>query len=301
MAEKRRGLARAIDLTGQGVHSGAEISMRLRPHEGSGHGIMFIRTDLADRPSEETRLQARYDNVVNTQLSTTIGNDHGVTISTIEHLMAAFAGCGLDDVVVELKGAEVPIMDGSSHIFVEAIRDAGIMTNGKKRDYIRVLSAVLVEDGDAWARLSPADEFEMEVSIDFPDQVIGQQSFRTAGQNGCWPINFDKDIASARTFGFVDDLARLRAQGFALGANLDNTLAIARDEDGVERIMNDQGLRYDNEFVRHKALDAIGDLALAGAPLIGRFESHKGGHGLNNRLLRALFGQADNFCLEEAK
>ena len=301
MAEKRRGLAHTIDLTGQGVHSGVEVSMRLRPHEGSGHGIMFIRTDLADRPSEETRLHARYDNVVDTQLSTTIGNDHGVTLSTVEHLMAAFAGCGLDDVVVEINGAEVPIMDGSSHIFVEAIRDAGIMTNGRKRNYIRVLAPVLVEEGDAWARLSPADEFEMEVSIDFPDRVIGQQSFRTAGQNGCWPINFDKDIAAARTFGFVDDLDRLRAMGFALGANLDNTIAIAKDEDGVDSIMNDQGLRFDNEFVRHKALDAIGDLALAGAPLIGRFESYRGGHGLNNRLLRRLFARADNFCLEEAK
>ncbi len=301
MAEKRRGLADSIELTGKGIHSGADIRMKLRPHEDSGHGIMFIRTDLADRPPGETRLYPRYDKVVNTQLSTTIGNDHGVTLSTVEHLMAAFSGCGLDDVVVEIDGDEVPIMDGSSHIFVEAIHEVGIMTNGKKRSYIRVLAPVSVEEGDAWARLLPADDFEMEVSIDFAGQVIGQQNFCISGQNGCCPIDFDKELALARTFGFVEDLDRLRGMGLARGASLDNTIAIVRDDNGKESIMKEQSLRFADEFVRHKALDAVGDLALAGAPLIARFESYKGGHRLNNRLLHKLFDQADNFRLEEAE
>ncbi len=307
MADKRRRLAGRINLAGKGVHSGSDIHIVLRPHQNSDSshlqdkGIVFIRTDLADRPPEETHLSARYDRVVDTRFSTTIGNDYGVTISTIEHLMAAFAGCGVDDAVVEIDGAEVPIMDGSSHIFVEEIRKAGIATNGKARNYIRVLMPVAVEEGDAWAQLVPADEFEMDVAIDFDNPVIGKQQFRTAGQNGSWPISFNKELAAARTFGFAEDLDRMRDMGLARGVSLDNTIGIAKDSQGKDSIMNQQGLRFADEFVRHKALDAVGDLALAGAPLIGRFASYKSGHSLNNLLLRKFFHQADNFRFEHSR
>ena len=272
--------------------------MRLVP-QTSGAGITFIRTDLADQPEAARCLSARYDHVVDTRLSTTIGNRQGVTISTIEHLMAALAGCGVDDVAVEIDGAEVPIMDGSSQPFVDAIRQAGIVSNGKDRHYLRVLKLVEVRSDDGWARLSPADGFEIDVVIDFPNRAIGRQRWR-AQDFSRDDHDFDTELAGARTFGFVDDFDSLRQIGLAQGASLENTIAIKKHADDQLQgtILNRHMLRYQDEFVRHKALDALGDLALAGAPLIGRFESYKGGHRLNNELLCALFADKSCYMIE---
>lgn len=280
----RASVKNPIELTGIAVHSGHEVKLRLVP-QPSGTGIFFVRTDL----QTQVKVDAVYSNVVDTRLRTTIGNKTGAKFSTIEHLMAALAGCGIDDVKVEVDGAEIPVMDGSSKVFVEAIEKAGIVQNGMLREYIYILKPVEVKEGDAWARLVPSEQFEMNVEIDFDDRVIGKQSFCTSDEGNKGDISFAKNFASARTFGFVGDLEKLNQIGFAQGSSLDNTIAIQNDE-----ILNEKGLQFDNEFARHKALDALGDLALAGTPIIGRFESYKSGHGLNNKLLHALF--ADNSC-----
>ena len=287
---KRRSLRSEIELKGLAVHSGKQVRLRLCPQQ-SGKGIIFLRTDLKDEMGAPQSFTARYDKVIDTRLCTTIGNEQGGHISTIEHLMAAFAGCGIDDVLVEIDNAEVPVMDGSSQIFVEAIAQAGIVELDSIRDYIHIAKKVEVKQKDGWASLSPSSQFEMSVTIDFPNEVIGRQNFSTQGESEAWMGDFQDKMASARTFGFIEDLDHLRKMGLAQGSSLDNTIAIEKDKsDGRKgRILNERGLRFDNEFARHKALDALGDLALAGAPLIGRFESYKGGHGLNNQLLRALF------------
>ena len=268
--------------------------MRLAP-QTSGAGITFIRTDLTDQPEAARSVSARYDHVVDTRLSTTIANPHGVRLSTIEHLMAAFFGCGVDDARVEIDGAEVPIMDGSSRPFVDAIKRAGIVSNGMDRHSIRVLKSVEVKSNGGWARLSPAARFELDVIIDFPNAVIGRQRFTAT------PSDFTAHFADARTFGFVDDLDQLRQMGLAQGASLENTIAIKKHahDDRHGEILNEGELRYRDEFVRHKALDALGDLALAAAPLIGRFESYKGGHHLNHQLLCALFADKTCYSIED--
>jgi len=268
---------RAI-ITGAGVHSNAPVQMILHPAE-TDHGVVFMRTGLAD--GESRIVEANWSQVSMTELCTVIGDQSSGAVATIEHLMAALAGLGVDNVLVEIDGPEVPIMDGSSAHFVEAIDEAGIVEQDAARRMIRVLKPVRVDIGRGFAELLPATGgFHLDVEIDFSAGVIGRQ--RTAIE--LTPQTFRQDISRARTFGFLRDVERLWKAGFALGASLDNTVAL---ED--ERVVNPEGLRYENEFVRHKLLDAIGDLSLAGAPLIAYYRSYCGGHKLNHAVLEKLF------------
>jgi UDP-3-O-[3-hydroxymyristoyl] N-acetylglucosamine deacetylase len=268
-------LKQSVTCRGVGLHSGAMVTMTLRPAP-AGHGIVFIRTDLEG----DNVIPAAYNRVVDTRLCTLIANASKASVGTIEHLMSALRGCGIDNLVVALDGPEVPIMDGSSIPFVDMIDEAGTETQAYARRAIRILEDIEVRDGDKMARLSPADAFVFGGEIDFVHPAIGRQSFETKLVNG----NFRHDIASARTFGFAKEVEYLRQQGLARGGSLDN--AIVLNDDAV---MNAGGLRFDDEFIRHKLLDAIGDLYLAGAQILGRYDSIRAGHAVNNALLHKLF------------
>lgn len=273
-------LATPVTCSGIGLHSGARVTLTLRPAPAH-HGIVFIRTDLTDT---DNRIPARYHLVTDTRLCTLISNKAGASVGTIEHLMSALRGCGVDNAVIELDGPEVPIMDGSSIPFVEMIDETGLRSQAAPRRSIRILREISVRDGNKSAALSPADAFVFSGEIDFVHPAIGRQSFETKLVNG----NFRHDIATARTFGFVREVEFLRQQGLAQGGSLDN--AIVLDDLAV---MNVEGLRFDDEFIRHKLLDAIGDLYLAGAPILGRYDSVRAGHALNNALLRQLFASPE--------
>ncbi|MBI4030427.1 MAG: UDP-3-O-acyl-N-acetylglucosamine deacetylase [Proteobacteria bacterium] len=263
-------------LTGTGLHSGAEVTMTLHPAP-VGHGISFVRTDVTDR---DNVVPARWDFVVDTRLCTVVGNAAGVTVGTVEHLMAALRGCGVDNAIVDLDGPEVPVMDGSSEPFVALIDSAGLIPQDMSRRAIRVLKEVRVDVDSKIARLRPAEGSHFSGSICFDHPSIGAQMRDVQLLNG----NFRHDIASARTFGFLAEVETLRKNGLALGGSLEN--AIVLDGQGV---INPEGLRHEDEFIRHKLLDAIGDLYLAGGVIIGAYESNRPGHALNNALLRALF------------
>lgn len=270
----------SINCTGTGLHSGETVRMCLRPAPAAT-GIVFVRTDLERRIA---KVPAMWDLVTETTLGTTLTNEHGVSIATVEHLMSALAGAGIDNVFVELDGPEVPIMDGSSAPFLFLIDCAGIRRQESPRTAIEILDTVRVEDGDKWVTLEPADRFEVSFSIDFPTPVIASQSFELVVNEA----SYKAELARARTFGFAPEVDYLRSRGLARGGSLDNAVVIDGD-----RVLNEGGLRFEDEFVRHKALDAVGDLYLAGAPILGRYTGHKAGHALNNRLLRRLFAEAD--------
>jgi len=278
-AAVQRTLKSPIHCTGVGVHLGESAALVLRPAPPDT-GILFRRLGL---PGGSVEIPAHWENVEESPLCTTLTDGAGTTIMTVEHVMAALAGCGIDNCVVEVLGPEVPIMDGSSDKFVFLIDCAGTMTQGAPRRAIRVLKPVGVAAGGASASLEPADGSFVDFEIDFPSPAIGRQATSVAVEPGI----FKKEIARARTFGFLADAERLRAAGRALGASLDNTVVIDGD-----RVVNEEGLRFADEFVRHKVLDAIGDLALAGAPLIGRFTGRRSSHALTRRLLLALFADA---------
>jgi len=269
-------LAQAIAINGTGLHSGTEVSMMLRPAQAD-RGIVFIRTDVSDR---DNVVPARWDHVVDTRLCTVIGNKAGVSVGTIEHLMAALRGCGVDNAVIELDGPEVPVMDGSSAPFVAKIDEAGLSAQNRPRRAIRVLKEVSVEQDGKMVTLRPAMDSIFSGQIEFAHPAIGQQSHEIKLYNG----NFRHDLADARTFGFAHEVEAMRRNGLALGGSLDN--AIVLDEQAV---LNKGGLRYSDEFIRHKLLDAIGDLYLAGGPILGAYCGVKGGHALNNAVLRKLF------------
>lgn len=265
---------------GVGVHTGQHVRLSIRPAP-AGHGVVFVRTDVKDR---DNRVPAKGEAVVKTQLGTVISNDAGVTVSTIEHLMAAFSALGVDNAVVELDGAEVPIMDGSALPFVQLLDRAGFRRQEAAQRYIEILEPVIVQDGDKSAALYPCDRFEVFFEIEFPTEVIGRQSVDLVVTED----SFRQELAAARTFGFVEEVEALRRLGLARGGSLENAVVI---DDG--RILNPEGLRFADEFVRHKALDAIGDLYVLGAPLLGRFEGRKAGHGLNNAVVRALLARPE--------
>lgn len=270
-------LAFSVALEGVGVHSGRPARILLHPAEANA-GILFLRSDLAAEPVAP----ALWSRVVSTELCTTIGLEGRDTVATVEHAMAALAGLGVDNVLIEVDGPEVPVLDGSSAPFVEAIDEAGLVTQAAGRRHIEILKTVRVERGSAFAELSPTevDGLTLDVEIDFEHAAIGHQ--RRALRLD--PATFRRELARARTFGFVGDIERLWRAGFALGASLENSIAIS--ESGV---LNPEGLRFRDEFVRHKMLDAVGDLALAGAPIRGVFRSRCGGHALNHAVLQALF------------
>lgn len=250
--------------------------MRLLPAP-AGQGVVFRRGDAA--------IPARYDLVSETRLGTVI-EMNGAKVGVIEHLMAAIAGASLDDVTVELEGPEPPILDGDALSYLLLIEEAGLKAQAEQRRAIRLLRQVAVEEGDAFAALEPAQQTSYDFVLDYPGSAIGRQEFHFAFTRD----SFRDQIAPARTFGFVKELESLHRMNLAHGASLENTLAL--DETGV---VNKERQRFADEFVRHKILDAIGDMALAGAPLLARFQGNKSGHGLNNRLLRALFSDPANY------
>jgi UDP-3-O-[3-hydroxymyristoyl] N-acetylglucosamine deacetylase len=276
---KQRTLKNSIRATGIGLHTGSKVLMTLRPAPPNV-GIVFRRTDL-DPPVD---IPARATNVTETTLGTTLSSG-GATVSTVEHLLSALAGLGIDNAFVELSASEVPIMDGSAGPFVFLVQSAGIEEQSAKKRFVRILRTVEVRDGDKWARFEPYEGFRVNFEIEFQHPVFRDRGTRASMDFST--TSFLREISRARTFGFVRDLDYLRARNLALGGNLEN--AIVLDE---YRILNEDGLRYEDEFVKHKILDAIGDLYLLGHSLIGEFTGYKSGHGLNNRLLRTLLADA---------
>lgn len=271
----QRTISHVATCQGIGVHSGAPVTLTLHPAP-MGSGITFIRTDLGG-----VAVKANWKTVVDTRLCTTIGNHQGVTVATIEHLMAALAANGIDNIRVEIDGPELPILDGSAQPFVSLIEEAGLQEQRASRRVIRVLKTITVTDGDRKASLSPAPYYEIEVDFDFagrtdlpPQHLV----FRPLEED------FSEEISSARTFGLLEDAEKLWAMGFSKGASLENTLVF----DGPE-VMNEDGLRFNDECVRHKVLDALGDLHLAGGLILGKFHGIRTGHGLHHKLLLALF------------
>ena len=272
---RQRTLKNVIRATGVGLHTGDKVYLTLRP-AAPNTGIVFRRTDL-DEPVD---IQARLGNVGDTTLSTTLANGD-VRVSTVEHLLSAMAGLGIDNAYVDLSAPEVPIMDGSAGPFVFLIQSAGVDEQDAPKQFIRIRRSVQVEDGDKWARFEPFDGFKVGFGIEFDHPVFRQCTQRASVDFST--TSFVKEVSRARTFGFMRDLETLRENNLALGGNLDNAIVV--DD---YRILNDDGLRYEDEFVKHKILDAIGDLYLLGHSLIGEFQGYKSGHALNNRLLSAL-------------
>jgi UDP-3-O-[3-hydroxymyristoyl] N-acetylglucosamine deacetylase len=271
--QKQHTIRREVRCEGMGLHSGASIALKLKPAPPN-YGIRFRRTDLPDRPV----VSARYNEVADTSLATTIGSN-GASISTVEHLMATLAGLGIDNALVEVNGPEVPIFDGSAASYFRLLQKAGLKRQNAFRQYYKVEEPLTITDGDAYLKAEPSDQFQVSYIIDFPHPLIGKQEFT-------WHYNkatFGRDIAKARTFGFLKDVQKLQSLGLAQGGSLSN--AVVFDE---LEVLNHEGFRYPDECVRHKVLDFIGDLALAGRPVIGAFEVYKAGHRLHNLFLEAL-------------
>jgi UDP-3-O-[3-hydroxymyristoyl] N-acetylglucosamine deacetylase len=271
----QRTLRNSIRASGVGLHTGKNVLMTVRPAPADT-GIVFQRTDLAGR----ALVAARARQVGETTLGTTI-MDGDARVSTIEHLLSAFAGLGIDNALVEVNAPEVPIMDGSAGPFVFLLQAAGIEEQASPKRFVRIRKRVRVEDGDKWAQFDVFEGFKVNFEIEFDHPIFKRRLQRATMDFST--TSFLKEISRARTFGFMRDIESLRKRNLALGGNLDN--AIVLDEKGI---MNEEGLRYEDEFVKHKILDAIGDLYLLGHSLIGEFSGHKSGHGLNNRLLRTL-------------
>jgi UDP-3-O-[3-hydroxymyristoyl] N-acetylglucosamine deacetylase len=281
-------LAERADLMGRGVHCGAQARVSLLP-AGPDTGIVFV-----NRGADGTirQIPVSPSAIRNTDFATVLGDSHGLMCSTVEHLLAAFTGLGVDNAIVEVEGGEVPIFDGSAIAFVEAIEAAGLERQDAARRYIKVLKPIRVTEGRSIGELLPYDAgFRLEVEIDFAHPLIGRQRYAAT----LTPEVFHRDLARARTFGFMSDVAKLWSAGYALGASLDNTICLADD-----RVLNPAGLRYSDEFVRHKALDALGDLALAALPILGRYHSICGGHKLNAAVVSALTADRSAWTVIEA-
>ncbi len=275
-----------VVFTGVGLHSGAPVRMIVKP-ASANYGIWFRRVDISDA---DNMVPARWDAVQQARLCTLIANTAGTTISTIEHIMAALAGCAVHNALIEIDGPEVPILDGSSVTFVRDILAIGVIEQSEPVRAIRVLHTVEVREGDAVARLEPADMLEINFSIDFPDAAIGEQALALNMSNGA----FVRELSSSRTFCRQQDVDAMRERGLALGGTLENAVVV----EGA-RILSPGGLRQSDEPVRHKMLDALGDLALAGAPILGRYTGVRAGHAMTNRLLRALFANPGSYDLVE--
>ena len=280
----RRSLRDSISCSGIGLHSGKAVNMRLVPSE-PGSGVVFKRLGVA---GDSAYIRASYENVFSTERCTSLRNSSGVVVSTVEHICSALYGLGISDVLIELDAEEVPIMDGSCQDFVAMMNDVGLVEFSDKREVLRVLRDIEVSHADGRScRLEVADDSIFSYNLDYSNLVCGSYDFSlTVG-------SFDSDIALARTFGDVSDLDYLRENGFALGADYSNVIAL---DSG--RVMNEGGLRCDDEMVRHKILDAMGDLYLSGYPILGRFVGDRSGHGLNNLLLRKLFSDKKNYTIE---
>lgn len=274
-------LKTSIALSGIGLHSGKPIQLVLHP-AAPDHGIVFVRTDR----DGNNRIPALWDHVVDTRLCTVIGNKDSAIVGTIEHLMAALRGCGIDNALIEIDGPEVPAMDGSSKPFVDLIEKAGIAAQSAPRRAIHILKDITIEQDGKAVSLSPAEEFIFAGEIEFDHPQIGYQRYEMKLLNG----NFKHDLADCRTFGFAHEVEMMRQAGLALGGSFDNAIVLDK-----AAVMNPGGLRHGDEFIRHKLLDAIGDLYLAGMPILGAYEGVKAGHALNNQLLRKLFTSPESF------
>lgn len=267
----QRTLRKTIALEGLGLHTGRNIRMRIHPAPPE-HGIVFVRSDL----SRGVRIPARLEFVVDTTLATTLGRE-GAVVSTVEHLMSALFGTGVDNALVEVEGPEIPILDGSAAPFVRLIRSTGTVLQPRARRYLVIQTPFNMSDGDRQVSLLPCPEFMISFGIQFDHPVIGNQflKFRLSEEE------YETEISRARTFGFLRDVEAMKAQGYALGGSLENALVLDEKE-----VLNSGGLRYRDEFVRHKVLDSVGDLSLIGFRLLGHFVAHKAGHSLNHRLLK---------------
>jgi len=273
-------------VSGVGVHSGLPATLTMFPAEANT-GIMFVRCGVDGQPDREIRANVRA--VTATEFATVLGDAAGPLCSTAEHVLAALSGLGVDNAIIEIDGPEVPIMDGSAAPFVAAIDRAGVISLSEPRRYMRILKPVRVVQDDAYGELRPYSQgFRIEFEIEFDHTLIGRQQLALDIE----PETFRRELARARTFGFMRDVAKLWNAGFALGASFENTLVVNEN-----RLLNPEGLRFADEFVRHKALDAIGDLALAGAPLLGAFRSVRGGHKLNHAVLSALIADPSAWML----
>ena len=287
LLEYQTTLKSRFSLSGIGVHSGKPVSIHFSPAEADT-GVVFQRIDEEASGREIRALAAE---VGETDLCTGLGVPAGDHVATVEHLMAALSGMGVDNVAIEIDGSEVPIMDGSAAAFVEAFRQAGIEQLAEKRRYIRIVKPVRIDMGGSWAEFQPYEGTRFEIEIDFDTPAIGRQALSIDMSADV----FAREVARARTFGFIKDVERLWAAGFALGSSLENSVVIGEDH----RVINMEGLRYPDEFVRHKMLDAVGDLALAGARFIGCFRSYRGGHRLNAAALRHLLTDRSAFEIVE--
>ena len=281
-------IADTVRIVGIGVHSGQEVTLTLHPADADS-GIVFVRTEAVR--GRDVEIPALWSHVSATDLCTMVGDPKNASVATIEHLMAALRGLGVDNLLIEIDGPEVPVMDGSADAFIEAIDQVGLVTRSARRRFLKVLKPVRVELGGGWAELRPYDGQRYEVTIDFADPVIGRQAIGV----DLSPKVFREQVARARTFGFVKDLEKLLPMGLCRGSSLENSVAI---KDG--RVLNPEGLRWADEFVRHKLLDAIGDLALSGAPLLGRYRSYRGGHRMNHLTLKALLSDQTAWTLVDA-
>lgn len=277
---KQRTLKNEIRATGVGLHTGQKIFLTLRPG-AIDSGILFRRVDL----NPVVEIQAKAENVGDTTLSTTLMNGD-VRVSTVEHLLSAMAGLGIDNAIVDVSADEVPIMDGSAGPFVFLIQSAGIQEQPAAKKFIRIKKEVTVRDGDKYATLKPFDGFKVAFTIDFDHPVFKGRKLDAVVDFSS--TSFVKEISRARTFGFMHEIEYLRSKGLAKGGSVDNAIVVDK-----YRILNEDGLRYEDEFVKHKILDAIGDLYLLGNTLIGEYQAYKSGHGLNNQSLRALISQPD--------
>jgi UDP-3-O-[3-hydroxymyristoyl] N-acetylglucosamine deacetylase len=274
----QRTLKKEIICSGIGLHTGRKINMQIKPAPENA-GILFTRKDLPYAPP----ISAKFNNVSDTTLATTLGTN-GVTVATVEHILSAFSGMGVDNAMVELDSFEVPIMDGSSLPFVNMLKEVGTRIQGETKRLLVIRKPVSVSEGDGNAVLLPADEFKISYEIDFSHIAIGRQSYSITFSDE----KYEKEICAARTFGFLHEVEYLQAKGLALGGSLKNAIVL----DG-EKIINKEGLRFPEEFVKHKILDAIGDLFLLGMPIIGHFVAYKSGHRLNNLLLKELMLKED--------
>jgi UDP-3-O-[3-hydroxymyristoyl] N-acetylglucosamine deacetylase len=280
-ASRQTTLRDQVTVTGIGVHSGSRVALTLHPADADT-GIVFLRNGIDGRGDRE--LKANFRSVTATEFATVLGDHSGPAVSTTEHVLAALRGLGVDNAVVEVDGAEVPIMDGSAARFVAAIDQVGIVIQSAARRYIQVLKPVRVGKNGCYGELRPHSRgLRIEAEIEFDHPLVGRQAYAV----DVTPNVFRTELARARTFGFMRDVAKLWSAGYALGASFENTVVVAED-----RILNPDGMRFADEFVRHKMVDAIGDLALAGAPLIGAYRSVRGGHKLNHAVLTALMADS---------
>ena len=279
-------LKSSIGCSGIGLHSGRKVSMTLHPADAET-GIIFQRSDIG---GETGAIGASWQNVVDTRMATTLGNSHGARVATVEHLMAAFAGCGIDNALVEIDGPEVPVMDGSSAPFVFLVECAGVRLQEARRLAIKIDKPIKVGDNKKFLSIRPDEAFSISFEIDFDNSPMAHQQLSVRLVNG----NFKTEIARARTFGFAHEVDALREAGLARGGSLDNAVVI-----NGNKVLNGDGLRYSDEFVRHKILDCVGDLYLAGAPIIGAVDALRSGHALNSSLLHTLFKNPDAWSYVE--